>query len=143
MMGRQNTVVLFQLKVVLWQLTIVRPRIKVFPAKHGCSVTTHDASETTQRDFVTAQSCFAPDQSCFAACDGVKVACCLKNRPGCPASGQKQGEKPVKQAARQIPKGWHQSARCGPMTCGDAGRAGPNEKNPERVVSLPAISASA
>ena len=82
-------------------------------------------------------------QSDDAAFDGVKVACCLKIRPGCPALGQKQGEKPVKQVARQIPKGWNQSARCGPMTCGDAGWAGPNEKNSERAVPLPSILASA
>jgi len=62
-------------------------------------------------------------QSDDAAFDGVKVACCLKNRPGCPASGQKQGEKPVKQAARQIPKGWHQAEWAG-MRMSQRGAAG-------------------
>jgi len=84
-------------------------------------VTAQTAGVATQNALATGRKKFAPDQRWVAAFDGVKVSCRLKNRSGCPASGQKQGEKPVKQVARQIPKGWNQSARCGPMTCGDAG----------------------
>jgi hypothetical protein len=103
----QNTVALSQLNVVLSQNTFVSSRHKVFPAKQSCSVATQGCFGATQSCSVTKHCCFVTKQSDDAAFDGVKVACCLKIRPGCPALGQKQGEKPVKQVAPQIPKGWN------------------------------------
>jgi hypothetical protein len=132
--ARHNTVALSHLDSMLFQLAVVLPRIKVFPSKHGCYGLAHDAAEASQSDDVTRPRYFMTDQNDDAAFDGIKLATCLEKRLACLDAGQKPGEKPVAQVAPQIPKVWNQTARCGPMTSGDARWAGPNEIDPKQVV---------